>query len=51
VFDLYEHAYQMDYGAMTKGYVDAFLRNLHWDEVNRRTELARSHAARAPAGA
>jgi Fe-Mn family superoxide dismutase len=51
VFDLYEHAYQMDYGAMTKGYVDAFMRNLNWDEVNRRTELARSHAARSPAGA
>ncbi len=51
VFDLYEHAYQMDYGATTKSYVDAFARNLSWDEVNRRTELARSHAARSPAGA
>jgi Fe-Mn family superoxide dismutase len=46
VLDMYEHAYHMDYGAAAKGYVDAFLQNLLWDEVNRRVESARrSHAS------
>jgi superoxide dismutase, Fe-Mn family len=38
--DMYEHAYHIDYGANTGGYVDAFFRNIQWDEVNRRTEDA-----------
>lgn len=41
VMDLYEHAYQMDYGAAAAKYIDAFFQNLHWDEVNRRLERAR----------
>lgn len=41
VMDMYEHAYQMDYGANAKGYIDAFFQNIKWDEVNRRTEEAR----------
>ncbi len=41
VLDMYEHAYQMDYGAATKPYIDAFLANVLWDEVNRRVERAR----------
>jgi Fe-Mn family superoxide dismutase len=40
VMDMYEHAYHMDYGASAKGYVDAFLQNVRWDEVNRRLEQA-----------
>lgn len=36
VFDVYEHAYHMDYGAATNAYVDAFLANVRWDEVERR---------------
>jgi Fe-Mn family superoxide dismutase len=40
VLDLYEHAYHMDYGAATKSYLDAFLQNVHWGEVNRRIEGA-----------
>jgi Fe-Mn family superoxide dismutase len=40
VLDLYEHAYQMDYGAATSAYLDAFVANLNWDEVNRRVERA-----------
>jgi len=40
VMDLYEHAYHMDYGTNTGGYVDAFFRNIQWDEVNRRAEGA-----------
>ncbi len=28
--DLYEHAYQMDYGARTAAYVDTFMQNIRW---------------------
>lgn len=28
--DMYEHAYQMDFGADAAAYVDAFARNIHW---------------------
>ena len=38
VLDMYEHAYHMDYGAAAARYVDAFMQNVNWDEVNRRTE-------------
>jgi len=40
VLDMYEHAYQMDYGAAAAKYVDAFMANVDWDEVNRRFERA-----------
>ena len=40
VMDMYEHAYQMDYGAAAAKYVDAFFKNLHWDVVTRRLERA-----------
>ena len=39
VLDMYEHAYHMDYGAAAAKYVDAFLQNVNWEEVNRRVEL------------
>jgi len=42
VMDMYEHSYHMDYGANAKGYVDAFFKNVKWDEVNRRLKVARS---------
>ncbi len=38
VLDMYEHAYQMDYGAAAAKYVDAFMQNVNWDEVNRRVD-------------
>lgn len=38
VLDMYEHAYQMDYGAAAAKYVDAFMANVNWEEVNRRVE-------------
>lgn len=38
VLDMYEHAYQMDYGSAAAKYVDAFMANVNWDEVNRRLE-------------
>ena len=36
VLDMYEHAYQMDYGAAAARYVDAFFANLDWNEVGQR---------------
>jgi Fe-Mn family superoxide dismutase len=33
VMDMYEHAYQMDYGAAAAQYVDAFFLNIQWDVV------------------
>ena len=40
VLDMYEHAYQMDFGAAAARYIDAFFANVNWDEVNRRLERA-----------
>ncbi|MGQ0762673.1 MAG: superoxide dismutase [Acidobacteriota bacterium] len=40
VLDMYEHAYHMDYGAAAAKYVDAFMQNVNWEEVNRRVEAA-----------
>lgn len=36
VMDMYEHAYQMDYGADAKSYIDAFFKNINWEEVEKR---------------
>lgn len=36
VMDMYEHSYQMDYGADAKGYIDAFFSNINWEEVESR---------------
>jgi Fe-Mn family superoxide dismutase len=38
VLDMYEHSYQMDFGAAAARYIDAFFANIQWDEVNRRLE-------------
>lgn len=38
VMDMYEHSYQMDYGAATARYVDAFFANVNWDAVEARVE-------------
>ena len=40
VMDMYEHAYQMDFGAAAGKYIDAFFANIQWDMVNRRYERA-----------
>jgi len=42
VMDMYEHSYQMDYGAAAGKYIDAFFRNIRWEVVM--TRLA--HAQR-----
>ena len=31
--DMYEHAYQMDYGARAAAYVDAYMQAIRWDNV------------------
>lgn len=52
VIDMYEHSYQLDFGAGAAKYVDAFFANVNWDEVNRRLDLARRmHALLAEASA
>ena len=40
VMDMYEHSYQMDYGAAATTYVDVFFRNIHWETVAARLEKA-----------
>jgi len=39
--DMYEHSYQMDYGAAAAKYIDAFFANIHWETVDRRLGVAR----------
>jgi Fe-Mn family superoxide dismutase len=45
VMDMYEHAYAIDYGSAAGKYIDAFFKNINWDEVNRRLERAEKAAA------
>ena len=40
VLDMYEHSYAIDYGAAASKYVDAFLQNVNWEEVDSRLERA-----------
>jgi Fe-Mn family superoxide dismutase len=40
VMDMYEHSYQMDYGAAAARYIDAFFDNINWESVSRRLEAA-----------
>lgn len=42
VMDMYEHSYQMDYGAAAAKYVDAFFQNLQWEAVSARLAAAQS---------
>lgn len=41
VMDMYEHAYQMDYGASAAKYIDAFFANVRWEVVDQRLLRAR----------
>lgn len=45
VLDMYEHSYQMDFGAGVARYLDAFFANVNWDDVNRRLERAKRASA------
>jgi superoxide dismutase, Fe-Mn family len=38
VMDMYEHSYQMDFGAAAGQYVDAFFNNVNWESVIARIE-------------
>jgi superoxide dismutase, Fe-Mn family len=40
--DMYEHAYHLDFGADAGRYVDAVMRNLHWQRLGARYEAARA---------
>jgi superoxide dismutase, Fe-Mn family len=42
--DMYEHSYHMDYGTAAAKYVDAFMRNVKWEEVDRRFAAYRTTA-------
>jgi Fe-Mn family superoxide dismutase len=39
LLDMYEHSYHMDYGSAAAKYIDAFMQNINWEEVNRRVEM------------
>lgn len=41
VMDMYEHSYQMDYGAAAAKYIDAFFQNIEWEVVNKRLGTAK----------
>jgi superoxide dismutase, Fe-Mn family len=40
VLDMYEHAYQAEFGANATAYIDAFLRNVDWSAVANRLKQA-----------
>ncbi|HEY1384169.1 MAG TPA: Fe-Mn family superoxide dismutase, partial [Dongiaceae bacterium] len=44
--DMYEHSYHLDFGAKAAAYVDAFMKNIHWERVAAR--YARVAHTRAP---
>jgi Fe-Mn family superoxide dismutase len=39
--DMYEHSYHIDYGAAAARYIEAFMRNVNWEEVEARYAAAR----------
>ena len=41
--DMYEHSYHMDYGTAAAKYVDAFMHNVNWEEVDRRFKAGTSN--------
>jgi len=45
VMDMYEHSYQLDYGAAAAKYIDAFFQNIRWEIVAERLAQARAYAA------
>jgi Fe-Mn family superoxide dismutase len=34
ILDVYEHAYFLDYGTARKNYIEAFMKNIDWNQVN-----------------
>jgi len=45
VMDMYEHSYQMDFGAAAAKYIDAFFQNIQWEAVGARLAAARKTTA------
>jgi superoxide dismutase, Fe-Mn family len=45
VLDMYEHAYALDYGADHAAYIEAFFKNLAWEVVEGRYDLAMKASA------
>ena len=43
VMDMYEHSYQIDYGAAAVRYIDAFFQNLQWEAVAARLVNAKAY--------
>jgi Fe-Mn family superoxide dismutase len=43
VMDVYEHAYMIDYGVKRPPYIEAFVKNIDWEEVARRLEAVVKH--------
>jgi Fe-Mn family superoxide dismutase len=41
VMDMYEHSYQMDFGAAAARYIDAFFNNINWERVLARVDVIR----------
>lgn len=44
VMDMYEHSYQMDFGAAAAKYIDAFFQNIQWHAVGERLKRAKKPA-------
>ena len=42
VLDMYEHAYQLDFGANATAYIDTFIRNINWAAVGARMAAGRA---------
>ncbi|HZK67641.1 MAG TPA: Fe-Mn family superoxide dismutase, partial [Chloroflexota bacterium] len=42
--DVYEHAYYLDYGTKRAAYIDAFFKNVDWEDVTRRLAEAEKAA-------
>jgi Fe-Mn family superoxide dismutase len=42
VLDMYEHAYQRDFGVNATAYIDTFIRNINWVVVLKRIEAVRN---------
>ncbi len=49
ILDVYEHAYFTDYGTARKSYIEAFLKNIDWAEVNQKIERYGLHKVREAA--
>ncbi|MHC4839436.1 MAG: superoxide dismutase [Planctomycetota bacterium] len=45
VMDMFEHAYHMDYGPNTGGYIEAFMKNVNWEVCSQRVVTAKKAAA------